>query len=429
VFNRDPVVRAVLTFALLGLLVLTIVGVGGVLVLRGIATNQGIDQARQLTTLSARVVRERLTDRFLTGGAHATGAVAGIVKDAVLHDPVVRVKIWAADGTILYSDAPLIGQRFALGSEERAVIEHGGVIADVSDLSAPENRFERSFGKLLEVYTRIATPNGTPLLFETYQRFSSVVANGRELLTSFAPVLVAALLAFAALEIPLAWGLARRVRRAQADRERYLQRAFDASGQERRRIAGDLHDGPVQELAGLAMRVAAQAEAAPDAAGRAVLRETAGAVRASVRTLRSAVVGVYPPNLEQAGLGPALADLTSRLSHEGLEVTLDVDEPAGFGLAVDALLYRACQEALRNVEAHARATRVSVAVRRDGPAVVLEVTDDGRGIVAVEADAARAEGHLGISIVSDLVSDAGGKLTLAPVDAGGTVLRVEVPTT
>jgi signal transduction histidine kinase len=425
-FSRDPVTRAVLTFALLGLVVLTIVGVGGVLVLRRIATNQGIDQARQLTTLSARVVEERLTDRFLTGGAQATGAVAGIVRDAVLHDPVVRVKIWAADGTILYSDAPLIGQRFALGADERAAIAHGGIIANVSDLSEPENRFERPFGKLLEVYARIATPNGTPLLFETYQRFSSVVANGRELLTSFAPVLIAALVAFAALEVPLAWGLARRVERARADRERYLQRALDSSSQERRRIAGDLHDGPVQELSGLAMRVSAQAEAA-DEAGRAALRETASAVRASVRTLRSAVVGVYPPNLEQAGLGQALADLTSRLSHEGLEVKLDIDQSSRFGFDVDAIVYRACREALRNVEAHAKASRVSVSVRREGASAVLEVADDGSGIDAAGLEAARADGHLGISIMTDLVSDAGGTLSLTPGAGGGTILHVEVP--
>jgi two-component system, NarL family, sensor kinase len=424
--TRDPVTRAVLTFALLGLVVLTLVGVAGVLVLRRVATNQAIDEARQLTSLSARVVQTRVSDRFLTGGAQARGDVAGVVR-AVLHDPVVRVKIWAADGTILYSDAPLTGERFQLGADEQEVLTDGGVVAELSDLTRPENRFERPFGTLLEVYTRIEAPNGTPLLFETYQRFSSVAASGRELLTSFAPVLVVALLAFAALEIPLAWGLARRVRRAQADRERYLQRALDASGQERRRIAGDLHDGPVQELAGLAMRVSAQAESASDEAGRAALHETAGAVRASVRTLRSAVVGVYPPNLEQAGLGPALADLTSRLSHEGLEVSLDIAQPAGFGIDVDALLYRACQEALRNVEAHAKASRVSVSVRREGAAAVLEVTDDGRGIVAAEAETARTEGHLGVSIVSDLVTDAGGTLTLAPRDVGGTMLRVQVP--
>jgi two-component system NarL family sensor kinase len=427
--NRgDPVMRAVLTFALLGIVVLTLVGVAGMLVLRRIATNQAIGEARQLTGLSARVVEQRLTNGFLTGDARASGAVAEIVHDAVLRDPVVRVKIWSGDGTILYSDqGALIGDQFRLDPDEEETLAGGQVVAELSNLDAPENRFERPFGKLLEVYARIQTPDGTPLLFETYQRFSSIADSGSDLLTSFAPVLIVALIAFALLEVPLAWGLARRVRGAQADRERYLQQALDASGQERRRIAGDLHDGPVQELAGLAMRVSAQAEATPTEAGREALRETAGAVRATVRTLRSVVVGVHPPNLQQAGLGPAIADLTARLASDGLDVNLDVVEPAGFGADVDALLYRACQEALRNVEVHAGASRVSVSVRREDGRAVLEVVDDGRGIDADRAEAARAEGHVGISIVADMVADAGGTLTLLPVDAGGTVVRVEVP--
>jgi signal transduction histidine kinase len=417
----------VLTFALLGLVVLALVAVTGTLVLRRLATEQAISQARDFTAFSARVVERRLNDGLLTGDAEASAAVAGVVFDAVLHDPVVRVKIWTADGEIVYSDeTKLIGERYALGDDALAVIESGGVAAEVSDLSRPENRFERRYGDLLEVYTPIETPNGERLLFETYQRSSSIEASEGDLLATFAPVLVVALLAFAAIEIPLAWVLARRVQGAQIDRERYLQRAVDASDRERRRIAGDLHDGPVQDLAGLAMRLSAAAEGSSDPATRDALAEAAAATRASIRTLRSAVVGVYPPNLQQAGLGPALSDLTSRLQQEGLEVSVEVPQ-TDFGLEVDALLYRACQEALRNVEAHARASRVQVSVRHEDARAVLEVADDGRGVDEGEVTRARGEGHMGLQILDELVRDAGGTLAIAPGDDGGTVVRVEVP--
>ncbi len=424
-----PVPRAVLTFVVLGLVVLAAVGVTGTLVLRRLATDQAIAQARDFTALSARVVQRRLTDALIAGDAEASAAIASVVSDAVLHDPVVRVKIWTADGTIVYSDeSRLIGERYRLGDDELEAIRRGGVTAELSDLDAPENRFERGHGDLLEVYTSIRTPSGTPLLFETYQRFSSIASSESDLLRTFAPVLVVALVAFAGLLIPLAWILAARVQRAQVDRERFLQRAVDASDRERRRIAGDLHDGPVQELAGLAMRLSAVAESTSDPAAREALDDAAASTRASIRTLRSAVVGVYPPNLQQAGLGPALSDLTARLQQEGLEVSLRVDPPDGFGPELDALLYRACQEGLRNVEAHAGATRVEVTVRRDGDRAVLEVADDGRGVRPEEVSAAREGGHVGISILEELVRDAGGTLTLAPGDAGGTVMRVEVPT-
>jgi hypothetical protein len=237
------------------------------------------------------------------------------------------VKIWSSDGTIVYSDElRLIGETYRLGEDELAVLPDGGISADVSDLQAPENRFERGRGDLLEVYTRVTThPGGTPLLFETYQRFSSIANSESELLATFAPVLAVALVAFAAIEIPLAWVLARRVRRAQVDRERFLQRAVDASDRERRRIAGDLHDGPVQDLVGLSMRLSAAAESTGDGAARDALADAAGAARASVRTLRSAIVGVYPPNLQRAGLELALSDLTARLQQEGLAVRLEIE--------------------------------------------------------------------------------------------------------
>ena len=83
----------------------------------------------------------------------------------------MRVKIWSRDGTILYSDQPaLIGERYKLGEEERRLFRTGGADAELSDSTGPENRYERQEGKLLEAYTPIRTPNGTPVLFEIYQR-------------------------------------------------------------------------------------------------------------------------------------------------------------------------------------------------------------------------------------------------------------------
>jgi len=426
--SRDPVARAVLTFVLLGLVALAAVGLAGTLVLRNLATDQAIAEARQITAESALKVQQRVTDGIVTGDAEALGNVASVVVTAVLGDPVVRVKIWSEDGTIVYSDeSRLIGERYDLGADEREALAEGGVTADLSDLSRPENRFERSFGELYEVYTPIQTPNGTPLLFETYQRSSSVAASGSDLLATFAPVLVVALVAFGVLLVPLAWGMARRVRRAQTDRERFLQRAVEASDRERRRIAGDLHDGPVQELAGLAMQLSASSERTVDPQAKGALRDSAAAVRTGIRTLRSAVVGVYPPNLQQSGLAPALADLVARPAREGLEVTLDVEPAVSFGAEADELLYRACQEALRNVEAHAAASRVTVRVQDEAGRAVLEVADDGRGLAAGDESRAREAGHVGLQILRELVRDAGGTLELAPGAAGGTVMRVEVP--
>jgi len=417
--------RTVAILALLGVLVIVLVTGAGYFVIRRIAVDRAIEDARQLTLLSSRVVEQRVSNGILKGDAFATGQVATVINDAVLHDPIVHVKLWGPDGTILYSDEPkAIGKKYASGATELAELGKDETSAEVSDLTAPENTYEEGSGPLLEVYTPIETPGGDKLLFETYQRYSSIDEQRQQLLRSFLPVLVIALIALALLLIPLGWILARRLQRSAREREEALQRSLDVSDRERRRIAGDLHDGPVQELAGLSMRLSASAESTADPAQQQVLRESATAVRGSVRTLRSAIVGVYPPNLEASGLGPALEDLTSRLRHEGLAVSLDVSDPAGYGSVVDQLLYRVCQEALRNVEKHAGASQVFVSVGRDDGSAVLTVTDDGRGIPAEAA----GEGHMGLQIVDDLVRDAGGTLAVAPGPSGGTVVRVEVPT-
>lgn len=421
----DSLARPLVAFALLGLLVLVMVAASGIVVIRRLATEQALNEARQLTDVSARVVERRVNDGLVTGDALALGAVARVVTDAVLHEPIVRVKIWTRDGTIVYADDPrLIGDTYSLGADDLEVLDHGGTVAEVSDLNRPENRFERTYGELLEVYTQIRTPDGTPLLFETYQLASSIADRRRELATTFAPVLVITLLALALLEIPLAWALARRVRDAQRERERLMQRAIEASYRERRRIAGDLHDGPVQELAGLSMQLVAAAERAQDPTDGDMLRTSAAAVRGSVRTLRAAVVGVYPPNLQQSGLAAALSDLLAHLSAQGVVTELEVDE-AAFGPEAEALLYRAAQEALRNVSEHAEASHVRISVRREQDRAVLEVADDGKGIAPEDAERARAGGHMGLTILGDLVRDGDGVLSVLAGPSGGTVVRVE----
>lgn len=425
----DSLARPLAVFALLALIALALVAGTGVAVVREVATDQALAEARQLTDLSARLVERRLTgDGLLTGDATASAAVARIVFDAVLVDPIVRVKLWTSDGRVVYSDeSRLIGSRYDLDEDDLEVLDEGGVVSEVSDLSGPENRFERSFGELLEVYTRIETPGGTPLLFETYQRASSIAERRRELAATFVPVLVVTLVALALLMVPIAWMLARRVRAAQRERERLMQRAIESSDRERRRIAGDLHDGPVQELAGLSMRLSASAEHVLDPSAADTLRDSASAVRGSVRTLRSAVVGVYPANLQQVGLAASLADLVARLTAHGVDATVDIDPTATFGPEADALLYRAAQEAVRNVEAHADARAVGISVRSEGSLALLEVTDDGRGIDAAEAERAREAEHVGLSILEDLVADAGGALVVRPGEAAGTVVLVQVP--
>jgi two-component system NarL family sensor kinase len=133
--------------------------------------------------------------------------------------------------------------------DEQEVLRDNSVEAELSDLSAPENRFERDQGRLLEVHLPVPTPGGQTLLFETYSRYSSVTANAGAMWRQFLPITVGALLLLQLFQLPLVWSTARRLDASLRERERLLRRAVEATDTERRRIARDLHDGVVQDLA------------------------------------------------------------------------------------------------------------------------------------------------------------------------------------
>src|SRR4051812_8245330 len=252
---------AVLQFAISGLLATLVIGLVVVTVSRRAGTQEAIRAAKQVNRLAGEgIVEPHLTWAVMAGDQAALRRLDRIVKDHVMRDGIVRVKVWDATGKIIYSDQPgLIGKRFPLGDEELETLRGMGVEAEVSDLSRSENRFDRFDEKLLEVYLPIRGPDGRPLLFESYQRFASVSASGRRLWTAFAPALIGGLLLLQLVNLPLAHSLVRRLRRGQEEREALLHRALDASQAERRTIAADLHDGIVQDLVAVSYSLSAEA--------------------------------------------------------------------------------------------------------------------------------------------------------------------------
>lgn len=434
-WHRRPastsVARAVLTFALSGLVVLALIGVGGVLVLRTIGTNQAYREAEKLAELASRIVERQLRNGILEASSPSLLRIDQLVIDGVLTDPIVRVRLRGADGMILYDseDAALIGTTASLGENEIDALRTGDPATEELDLSLPENRLEGGFGPLLQVSLPVTTPNDTALLFQASLRIESVAASGRELWTSFLPVLAVALVALALLQVPLAARLGRRVRDSRLDRERLLRRAIDASDLERRRIAADLHEGLVQQLAGLSMSLSAQADAleASDPEVARKLRDGAASTRQGVRSLRSALMGIYPPNVQRAGLRAALADLTAPLVAGGVDTDVDVQPDLDLPSEVESLVFRAAQEAIRNVASHAEASRAAVRVRTDDGVAVLEVEDDGVGFSAERASEARAGGHLGLALLDDLARDAGATIDVTSQPGHGTRVRLEVP--
>jgi len=429
--------RVVLQMVGAALAVLLVVSALGIVVVRRIAEREAMNDASQLTDLLARtVVMPALEDPLLQGDPAAVQRLDEVVRSPVLTGMFVRVKIWSPDGEILYADAvDLIGEKYTLSAEAREVLTEPATVAEVSDLSRPENRLERGQGRLVEVYRPVWTPSGRPLLFETYTNYATVTARTGDLWRGFGGIVISSLLIFGVLLTPVLWTLVERLRRAREGREILLQHAIDASQDERRRIAADLHDGVVQELVAASLMVAGSAERTAargdDPEQVAQLRSAATAVRSSVAALRTLLVDIYPPNLSSAGLVVALEDLASGLRGRGLDVHVLAEPAAAAALDEERqrLVYRVTQECLRNVARHAAAQRAEVTLRtaeEDGGRVVLEVADDGAGIDQPVLSGSGPEGHFGVRLIADLARDHGAVLRVATAPGQGTRWRLEI---
>ena len=425
------VARAVVQFVVAGLVAVVVFVAGSLLVLRELGHREAVDDARALAVVAGQGIVEPVLGRGLLSGDPAElGRVDRIVQERVLNERVTRVKIWTGSGRIVYSDEPrLIGAVYRLGADEREALATGETKAELSDLEEPENRFERGQGDLYEVYTRLRAPDGTPLLFETYQRGNALVTEGRDVWLPFAVPVLASLVLLWLVQVPLAWRLAGRLRRSQLEREVLLVHAVEASADERRRIAADLHDGVVQDLAGLSYSLSAAAERAPERTPPAIVAavtDAAAALRGAIRQLRTLLVEIHPPNLRSAGLEAALRDLLAPLAARGVTTRLDVPD-TDLDPATEQLLFRAAGEAIRNVQRHAEPTTVEVAVSRFDGRARLEVSDDGAGFAEGERERQRAEGHVGLTLLEELVVRRGGRLDVRSSPGAGTSFELEVP--
>lgn len=418
---RSPVVQFLAT-GLLTCVVLLVVASG---LSSEAARDEALNDAIATTEVLSRSVAEPVLSRKLVQGGDrgAVDRFDRLARKRLLVRDVRRVKIWRGDGTVIYSDeVRLIGHRFPLGADEREVLEHGGSDAEVSDLSQPENKYEDKDEGLVEVYTRLASPQGEPLIFEAYYSVEGIETRQAQVIGPFRRITLGALAVLVAVATALLWVLTRRVTRAAAERERLLRSAATASDAERRRIARDLHDGVVQDLAGSAFTVSALARES-EGAHRAALSETGDVLRDSLRSLRSLLVEIHPPGLTAASLPAALEDLTAPARAAGVEVSVHVAGGDDADEQTVALVWRVAQESVRNTLRHAHASTLAVDVLARGTTITLEVRDDGIGF---DPAAVRQDTHYGLRGLDSLVRDAGGTLDVRSAPGAGTTVRLEI---
>jgi signal transduction histidine kinase len=195
-------------------------------------------------------------------------------------------------------------------------------------------------------------------------------------------------------------------------------RVIEAAHAERRRLERNLHDGAQQRLVALALELRMLEDGLP---ADPEVREQLGRLRREVAVcldeLRDVARGIHPAVVTGHGLAVALESVAEGTP---LPLLLDVADLPPLPEAIEVTAYYVVCEGLANVGKHAGASRCVVDVRLDGELLVVAVTDDGEG-------GADPVGGSGLRGLADRVEALDGRLVVAPVPAGGTCLRAEIP--
>lgn len=419
-----------------------------------VATNALADRtARDVSLEQAESITELLADSTMPGNLRVgllkgrPGSVDKFVRrlSGFDNDSIDSFDILRSDGFLAYDsrDPGAAGENhvYPLSEGQQRVLRNGGTTSSVADPTSersadrPGNEtglvkistyVEATVGdeKELKLSRRGLEPVAEPALFVAYWELEGVEARQSELFGSFRWISLGPLLLLVLLSTVMLGLLTGQVRRGGRERERLLQAAIDASDAERRRIARDLHDGVVQDLAGSAFALSGAArDPSTTHSTSEVLSSVSASMRDSLKQMRSLLAEIHPPDLHGQGLEAALDDLIAPAAGAGIHASVSVSGVEGATDAEVALLWRVAQEAVRNATRHSGATTLAVTVRGSEETLLLEVVDDGVGF---DTSAPSPPDRFGLRGLRSLVRDVGGDLDVASAVGEGTSVRMAV---
>jgi signal transduction histidine kinase len=449
--------QLVTRFAAASLIVFLVIGAG----LSMLISRQLVDRERQNAEAHAEfvtnaILRYELSPQDLSFLAPMKGAryeeVLGFVQARILQYPLVLVKIWRSDGTVVFSnDQRLVGRTFQpLGDELRRAFQTGRTFSLVGSTrdEAENKEVQQLPDRVLETYVPVfifqGRNQGPPVaVVETYTDYAVVQAQLDKVLRTVLVMLVCGLAVLFLLLLPIARRVSKRLEQqtvqlgellsrekaVQSERRGLLDRTLRAAEEERTRLSAELHDGPVQRLARIGYgleRVRMRRSHRNDEGGDELLAEMQQAVFDEVGDLRRLMSRLRPPVLDQRGLEDAIRDRAEAIKHEfGIECVVEANLERRLAPGLETVLYRVSQEALTNVVKHAGARRARVGLFRDNGTVILEVDDDGSGFEA--AGGTSGEDHFGLLAMRERVEMAGGTWLIESSPGQGTRIRAVLP--
>ncbi len=198
----------------------------------------------------------------------------------------------------------------------------------------------------------------------------------------------------------------------------------------RRKLAGELHDGPAQNLIGIALQLAELKRKTHDRANLALIDEAEQVLADTTLQTRTLMLELAPPGLHESGLVEALRWLADRVAkQQRLIVTVEDDGiPKSLEDQVTVLLFQTVRELLQNVVKHARSKRAAVRCSAVDDVLTLDVVDPGVGFEVHSIDRLPTrQGGFGLFNIRERLKLMGGSVDIHSIIGEGTTVRIRVP--
>lgn len=209
------------------------------------------------------------------------------------------------------------------------------------------------------------------------------------------------------------------------------RQVITAQEEERKRVSRELHDEAGQSLTALGINLellhhdlSGQSQSLIDRA-----RESVAITKQTLKSIRSLARQLRPPALDTLGLSGALEQLSRDVERSTkLKVSISAQEIGKVDDLTSLTLYRFVQEALTNVNKHAKASHAEVCVEKLETGIQVSVKDDGKGFdSSEELKKPRRAGRLGLVGMRERLALVSGRLEIQSTPGGGTVLTAYVP--
>jgi PAS domain S-box-containing protein len=209
------------------------------------------------------------------------------------------------------------------------------------------------------------------------------------------------------------------------------RRLLEYREQERQLIARDLHDGPVQDLAGLLFNIQFAKESISDPAIRVEFEQIALGLKSAIQNLREMINELRPPSLVRFGLAKALQIYLEEFRDRHPEIEMDMtlmDDGGALPEQTRLNLYRITQEALVNITKHAHATQVAVHFLYSPVEVILRIQDNGQGFALMpDLIDYTMNGHYGLVGMKERAAAINGAFQVTSDPGSGAIIEVCVP--